>query len=249
MLTPEEKQRYDRQIMIPGIGKAGQSKLKKARVVIAGSGGLGSPISLYLTAAGLGTLRIIDNDKVELSNLNRQILHWDKDIGKFKTDSADKKLRDLNKNITVETINTTIDESNVSELLSGFDVIVDAMDNLPTRFLLNRAAVEHRIPFVHGAVSGLEGRAMTVIPGKSACLQCLYHSVPPKAKFPVLGTTPGIIGCIQATEVIKYITGIGTLLTNRLLMYDGLNMKFTELQVARFKDCECCGKLKLEDKT
>jgi adenylyltransferase/sulfurtransferase len=249
MLTPEEKQRYDRQIMIPGIGEAGQEKLKKARVVIAGSGGLGSPISLYLAAAGLGTLRIIDNDKVELSNLNRQILHWDKDIGKFKTDSADKKLRQLNKNVSVETINTTINESNVFELVAGFDIIIDAMDNLPTRFLLNKAAVEHRIPFIHGAVSGLEGRAMTVIPGKSACLQCLYHSVPPKAKFPVLGTTPAIIGCIQATEVIKYITGIGSLLTNRLLMYEGLNMKFTELQVTRDRNCKCCRNLCLEDKT
>jgi len=249
MLTPEEKQRYERQIMIPGIGEAGQEKLKKARVIIAGSGGLGSPISLYLAAAGLGTLRIIDNDKVELSNLNRQILHWDKDVGKFKTDSADKKLRQLNRNVSVETINITINEDNVSELVAGFDIIVDAMDNLPTRFLLNKSAVEHKIPCIHGAVSGFEGRAMTVIPGKSACLRCLYHTIPPISKFPVLGATPGVIGCIQATEVIKYITGIGLLLTNRLLMYDGLNMKFTELQFARFKDCECCGNIILEDKT
>ena len=175
MLTPEEKQRYDRQIMIPGIGEAGQEKLKKARVVIAGTGGLGSPISLYLAAAGVGTLRIIDNDRVELSNLNRQILHWDKDIGKEKTKSAQEKLTQLNKHVTVETINTTIDEANVSRLTAGFDVIVDAMDNMPTRFLLNKAAIEHRIPFIHGAVSGFEGRAMTVIPGKSACIRCLYH--------------------------------------------------------------------------
>ncbi len=249
MLTSEEKQRYDRQIMIPGIGEAGQEKLKKARVVIAGSGGLGSPISLYLTAAGVGTLRIIDNDKVELSNLNRQILHWDKDIGKFKTDSANKKLRQLNENVSVETINTTINESNVSGLIAGFDVIVDAMDNFPTRFLLNKAAVGHKIPCIHGAVSGFEGRAMTVIPGKSACLQCLYHTIPPISKFPVLGATPGVIGCIQATEVIKYITGIGTLLTDRLLIYDGLNMKFTELQVVRIKNCACCSDLNIEDKT
>jgi molybdopterin/thiamine biosynthesis adenylyltransferase len=241
MLTPEEKQRYDRQILIPGIGEAGQEKIKKASVVIAGAGGLGSPIALYLTAAGVGTLRIIDNDKVELSNLNRQILHWDKDVSKSKTASAYDKLTKLNKNVTIETVHITIDESNAAQLTEGFDVIVDAMDNLSTRFLLNKAAVKHKVPFIHGAVSGMEGRAMTVIPGKSACIKCLYHAAPPKIKFPVLGTTPAVIGAIEATEVIKYITGIGTLLTNRLLIYDGLNMKFTELKVIRDINCEHCG--------
>ena len=241
MLTQEEKQRYDRQIIIPGVGEAGQEKLKNARVVIAGTGGLGSPISFYLAAAGLGNLRIIDNDRVELSNLNRQILHWDKDIGKEKAKSAQEKLLRFNKHVKIETINTTIDETNISGLVEGFDVIVDAMDNMPTRFLLNKAAIQHRIPFVHGAVSGLEGRAMTVIPGKSACIRCIYHGSPPKTKFPVLGTTPAVIGAIQATEVIKYLTGIGTLLTNRLLIYDGLNMKFTELSVVRNTNCEHCG--------
>jgi adenylyltransferase/sulfurtransferase len=241
LLTPEEKQRYDRQILIPGIGEAGQEKIKKARVVIAGTGGLGSPIALYLTAAGVGTLRIIDNDKVELSNLNRQILHWDKDVSKSKTASAYDKLTKLNKNVNLETVHITIDDSNAAQLTEGFDVIVDAMDNLSTRFLLNKAAVKHKVPFIHGAVSGMEGRAMTVIPGKSACIKCLYHAAPPKIKFPVLGTTPAVIGAIEATEVIKYITGIGTLLTNRLLIYDGLNMKFTELKVIRDINCEHCG--------
>ena len=241
MLTQEERQRYDRQIMIPGLGESGQEKLKEARVVIAGSGGLGSPIALYLTAAGVGTLRIIDNDIVELSNLNRQILYWDKDIGKEKAKSAYDKLTQLNKNVTIETIDATIDETNVYDLTAGFDVIVDAMDNLPTRYLLNKAAIEHKMPFVHGAVSGLEGRAMTVIPGESACIRCVYHAMPPKVKFPVLGTTPAVIGAVQATEVIKFLTGIGTLLTNRLLIYDGLNMKFTELTVVRNTNCEQCG--------
>ena len=241
MLSPEEKQRYDRQIMIPGIGEAGQEKIKKASVVIAGAGGLGSPVALYLTAAGVGTVRVIDNDKVELSNLNRQILHGDKDIGKAKTASAYDKLTKLNKNITIETVHITIDESNAAQLTEGFDVIVDAMDNLSTRFLLNKAAVKHKVPFIHGAVSGLEGRAMTVIPCKSACLKCIYHALPPEHKFPVLGTTPAVIGAIEATEVIKYITGIGTLLTDRLLIYDGLNIKFTELKVVRNINCEHCG--------
>jgi adenylyltransferase/sulfurtransferase len=240
MLSPEEKQRYDRQIMIPGIGEAGQEKIKKASVVIAGAGGLGSPVALYLTAAGVGTVRVIDNDKVELSNLNRQILHGDKDIGKAKTASAYDKLTKL-KNITIETVHITIDESNAAQLTEGFDVIVDAMDNLSTRFLLNKAAVKHKVPFIHGAVSGLEGRTMTVIPGKSACIKCVYHALPQEHKFPVLGTTPAVIGAIEATEVIKYITGIGTLLTDRLLIYDGLNIKFTELKVVRNINCEHCG--------
>jgi len=241
MLSQEEKQRYDRQMMIPGFGEAGQEKLKKARVVIAGGGGLGSPIALYLAAAGVGTIRIIDNDRVELSNLNRQILHWEKDIGSEKTFSAREKLTQLNKNINIDNVNTMIDETNVLSLVVGFDVIVDAMDNMATRYLLNQAAIATRTPFIHGAVSGLEGRAMTVIPGKSACIKCLYHAAPPKITFPVLGTTPAIIGAIEATEVIKYLTGIGTLLTNRLLIYDGLNMKFTELNVVRNTGCEHCG--------
>lgn len=241
MLTLEEKQRYDRQIMIPDFGEAGQEKLKRAKIVIAGSGGLGSPVAIYLAAAGVGTLRIIDNDKVELSNLNRQVLHWDKDIGRSKVESAAEKLTQLNKGVRLETITKTITDKNVVEMVAGFNVIIDALDNLPTRFLLNKAAIEYNIPFIHGAVYGLEGRVMTIIPGKSACLRCLYQGIPPRKKFPVLGTTPGIIGCIQATEAIKLITGIGKPLTNRLLIYDGLNMKFTELIVKHRKDCEHCG--------
>lgn len=241
MLTAEEKQRYDRQIMLPDFGEEGQEKLRRARIVIAGSGGLGSPAALYLAAAGIGTLRIIDNDKVELSNLNRQILHWDKDVGRSKIKSAAEKLTRINKDLKLETIETTITAKNALGMVTGFDVIIDALDNLPTRFLLNKAAIEYNIPFIHGAVYGLEGRAMTVVPGKSTCLRCLYQGMPPRKKFPVLGTTPGVIGCIQATEAIKLITGIGTLLTNRLLIYDGLNMKFTELTVSRRKNCEHCG--------
>lgn len=241
MLTQEERQRYDRQILIPGFDDTGQEKLKKARVVIAGGGGLGSPASIYLAAAGVGNLRIIDNDKVELSNLNRQILHWDKDVGRYKVESAFEKLSQINKHTLIESVNVTINEDNVNSLVAGFDAIVDAMDNIPVRYLLNKASLEFKIPFMHGAVYGMEGRAMTVIPGKSACLRCLYHGLPPKEKFPVLGTTPAIIGSIQATEVIKYITGIGTLLTNRMLIYDGLAMKFSTINVSRDKSCDNCG--------
>jgi len=240
MLTTDELERYDRQIMIEGFGEEGQEKLKRAKVFIAGAGGLGSPVSIYLIAAGVGTVRIVDHDKVELSNLNRQVLHWDEDIGKRKVDSVLAKLKQLNQSVKVQTIEEMITEANVLPLVADFDLIVDAMDNLPTRYVLNKAALERNIPFFHGAVYGFEGRAMTIIPGQTACLRCLYGGVVPGEKFPVVGVTPAVIGCIQATEVIKYIVGIGELLTNRLLIYDGLNLKFTELKVKKDPNCEHC---------
>ena len=242
MLTTNELERYDRQIMIRGLGEEGQEKLKQAKVIIAGGGGLGSPSSIYLAAAGVGTIRIVDHGSVELSNLNRQVLHWDEDIGRRKVASAAEKLKRLNPGVEIEAIEEVITEVNVSQLVADFDLIVDAMDNLPTRYLLNKAAIDKNIPFFHGAVYGFEGRAMTIIPGKSACLQCVYHgAVIPESKFPVIGVTPAVIGCIQAAEVIKYIAGIGELLTNRLLIYDGLNLKFTEFKVKKDPNCEHCG--------
>ena len=242
MLTPTELDRYGRQIMMPGFGEAGQEKLKAAKVFIAGAGGLGSPISIYLANAGIGTIRIVDQDVIELSNLNRQILHWPKDVGRAKVDSAREKLSAMNPDLKLEAIRETMDDSNLFQLTDGFDIIVDAMDNIKTRYSLNKAAFDHNIPFVHGAIYGLEGRAMTVIPGKSACLGCVYKGIPPRAKFPVLGVTPAVIGCIQATEVIKYLTGIGDLLLNRMLIYDGLSMKFMELKIERNPTCVFCGK-------
>jgi adenylyltransferase/sulfurtransferase len=241
MLTPSERERYDRQIMIGEIGEEGQKKLKRSRVVIAGGGGLGSPIALYLAAAGIGTIRVIDHDRVALSNLNRQILHGEEDIGKRKVDSASSKLKKLNSAVTIEAVAETIAESNVSGLVQDCDVIVDAMDNMPTRYLLNRCAVERKTPFFHGAVYGFEGRAMTILPGETACLRCLYRGPVPQEKFPVVGVTPAVIGSIQATEVIKYLAGAGNLLTNRLLLYDGLQMVFNEFAVNRNPDCDHCG--------
>ena len=242
MLTREARERYDRQIMIRGFGQEGQGKLRKARVFIAGAGGLGSPVATYLTAAGVGMIRIVDQDRVELNNLNRQVLHWTKDIGKRKVDSATQKLRKLNPEVKIEAIGEMITEANISQLVAGFDLIVDAVDNLPTRYILNKVALEKGVPFFHGAVYGFEGRAMTVIPGETACLRCVYRGVIPEEKFPVIGVAPAVIGCIQATEVIKYIVGIGQLLTNRLLVYDGLNMRFTEFRLKRDPNCEHCGK-------
>jgi len=243
MLTTDELERYDRQIMIEGFGEEGQEKLKQAKVFIAGAGGLGSTVSLYLTTAGVGTIRIVDHDRVELSNLNRQILHWDKDIGERKVDSASDKLRQLNKGVKIEAIGETITEANASQLVADSDLIVDAMDNLPTRYLLNKTALDKGIPFFHGAVYGFEGRAMTIIPGKTACLMCVYRGAVPEGKFPVIGVTPAAIGCIQAMEVIKYIVGIGELLTNRLLIYDGLNLKFNEFSVRKDPNCKHCSHL------
>jgi adenylyltransferase/sulfurtransferase len=247
MLTSEERERYDRQIMIREIGEAGQEKLKRARVAIAGVGGIGSPVALYLTAAGIGKIRMIDHDHVTLSNLNRQVLHWEDDIGKKKVDSARTKLRQLNRAVEIETIPETLTEENVSRLVEGCDAIVDAMDNLPTRYLLNRCAIKNRIPFFHGAVHGFEGRALTILPGKTACLRCMFRGPVPQEKFPVIGVVPAMIGSIQATEVIKYFTGIGELLTNRLLIYDGLRVVFNEFAVKRNPECDHCGSLSGEE--
>lgn len=248
MLTPTELGRYDRQIMIKELGEEGQEKLKRAKVFVAGTGGLGSPVSIYLTAAGVGTIRVVDHQRVELSNLNRQVLHWDGDIGKRKIDSALEKLGRLNQSVKIEAVEETITEANVLQLVVGFELIVDAMDNLLTRYILNKAALERNIPLFHGAVHGLEGRATTIIPGQTACLRCLYRGVLPQEKCPVIGVTPAVIGCIQATEVIKYIVGIGELLANRLLIFDGLNMRFTEFKVKKDPSCEHCSHFAVKDK-
>jgi len=241
MLTSREQERYDRQIMIGEIGREGQEKLKRSRVVIAGAGGLGSPIAIYLVAAGIGMIRIIDHDQVVQSNLNRQVLHWEEDVGEKKVDSARTKLRKLNSDVEIEAIPETITESNVSRLVDGCEVIVDAMDNLPTRYILNQCAIEKNIPFFHGAVTGFEGRAMTILPGRTACLRCTYRGPVPQEKFPVIGVAPAVIGVIQATEVIKYLLGIGKLLTNRLLIYDGLNITFSEFIINKNPNCDHCG--------
>jgi molybdopterin/thiamine biosynthesis adenylyltransferase len=241
MLSAQELERYQRQIMIRGFGQEGQEKLKRAKVFLAGAGGLGSPSAIYLVAAGIGHIRIVDADAIELGNLNRQVLHWTSDIGRNKVDSARNKLEQLNPGVDIQTVKERISENNINELVSGYEALVDAVDNLSTRYILNKAAQENKIPLFHGAVSGFEGRAMTVIPKQSACLMCLYRGVSLTQKSPVLGATPAIIACIQVTEVIKYFTGIGQLLTNRFLIYDGLNMRFSEIAVTREPACKHCG--------
>ena len=244
MLSQDELQIYDRQIMMPELGTEGQEKLKKSKVFIAGAGGLGSPVCFYLAAAGVGTLIIADKDTVEMSNLNRQLLHWRKNVGYKKVESAREKISSLNNFINVETIDKTITEDNIFGLTEGCDAIVDAMDNIVTRFVLNKAAIKWNIPLFHGAVNGLEGRATTIIPGKTACIGCMYSVDVKLSKFPVMGVAPGLIGVIQATEVIKYIAGMGDLLENRLLIYDGMELKFKEFRLSRNPECGECNRLR-----
>jgi len=241
MLTEYDRERYDRQIMIPEIGEAGQARLQKAVVFIAGAGGLGSSVALYLAAA-VGSLRIVDNDTVTLSNLNRQILHGDPDIDKPKAGSAEEALARLNARVRLDCSADTITPGNVVDLVRGSDLVVDALDNIETRLLMNKAALNLKTPLVHGAVSGFEGRAMVVLPGKTACLGCFVRGKPQPGKFPVLGTTPAVIGAIQATEAVKALTGAGRLLAGRLLRYDGLALEFSEFKINQNPQCPDCGR-------
>lgn len=238
MLTPKDLKRYDRQIKL--LGEAGQEKLKRAKVFIAGAGGLGSPISIYLTAAGIGTITLVDNDTVELSNLNRQVLHGEKDAGRYKVESAEEKLSQINSDIEIEAQNATLTEDNISDLVNDADLIIDAMDNYPVRYLLNRMALSKNIPFIHGAVNGFHGQATTILPGRSACLRCIFRKAPPPSKFPVIGVTPGIIGLVQANEAIKYLTEVGELLDGKLLLWDGLASRTEILEVQRDPKCPEC---------
>ena len=239
MITEEEQKRYHRQILM--LGEAGQEKLKAARVLIAGAGGLGTVISVYLAAAGVGTLRIVDCDVVEASNLNRQILHWGGDIGRPKTASASEKLAALNALIRVEEVAGRIDETSIDAITKDCDLIVDAMDNFPTRYLLNRTALRKGIPFIHGAVRGLYGQATTVLPGKTPCLRCIFPGSPPREVFPIIGATCGVIGSIEATEAIKLLTGRGEPLAGRLFIWDGMAASADSIVVERNPACPDCG--------
>ncbi len=241
MLTAEERDRYARQMLVRGIGEEGQERLKRAKIVIAGVGGLGSTTALHLTAAGVGTVRLVDGDRVELSNLNRQVLHWTADVGRRKVASAAEKLRLVNPLVSIEAFDQAITEANVRDLVSGFDLVVDALDTLDARLLLNREAVRRNVPLFHGAVRAFEGRIMTVLPGRTACLRCVYRGARRETSLPVAGVTPAVVGSLQATEVIKYVVGVGTLTTDRLVVFDGLNMAFTTMAVRRDAGCPDCG--------
>jgi adenylyltransferase/sulfurtransferase len=243
-LMPDELERYSRQIIIPGLGKKGQLKLKRAHVFVAGLGGLGSPSSIYLVAAGVGHLITIDEQRVDMTNLNRQVLHWELDVGRSKAESAAEKLSAMNPNVKVDSKLKRITPENVDKLIKGADVVVDGVDNYPIRYLLNEACVRNRVPFVHGAVEEFVGQLMTILPGKGPCLKCTVPKEPPKKPlFPVLGATPGVIGCLQAMEAIKIITGVGEPLVGRMLIFNGRDMTFDEIKVKRDPRCTVCGKL------
>jgi molybdopterin/thiamine biosynthesis adenylyltransferase len=238
MLTDSEKIRYSRQIRL--FGEEGQERLKSARVFIAGAGGLGSVISIYMAAAGFQSIRIVDCDLVDQSNLNRQILHHTCDVGKSKAESAEETLLHINPEIDVEALSMTIGEGNIDHLLDGCDLIMDGTDNFDTRYILNRAALMKDIPLFHGAICGMQGQATTIIPGRSACLRCIFPRAPPSRTFPALGSTCGVIGSIQVTEAVKYVIGMGGLLENRLLLWDGLCARMDELAVERNDRCADC---------
>jgi len=240
-LTPDELERYSRQILIHGLGETGQRKLKNSHVLVAGLGGLGCPASTYLVAAGIGHLTILDEQRVELSNLNRQTLHWHLDVGRSKAGSAIEKLYAMNPNVKIDSRLEKITRENIAGLLKNADVVVDGMDNYPTRFLLNEACVHKRIPFVHGAVEGLVGQLATIMPGKGPCLRCIIPKEPPrKPIFPVLGATPGVIGCLQAMETIKLITGVGKPLVGQMLFFNGEDMTFDSIKIKRDPKCPVC---------
>jgi molybdopterin/thiamine biosynthesis adenylyltransferase len=239
MLSERERERYKRQVML--FGEDGQERLKNAEIFIAGAGGLGSPIAIYLAVAGVGTITIADMDVVDQSNLNRQILHNDRDIGKKKTVSAEEKLTAINPDITIRAIDCRIDETNAADLVGNADGIVDAMDNYPTRYLLNDIAIAKNIPLFHGAIRGFYGQATTILPGKTPCLKCIFPKAPPKEVFPVVGVTPGVIGTVQATEVLKFLLNSGDLLAGRLFIWDGMQAMAEEIGVERNPCCEACG--------
>jgi molybdopterin/thiamine biosynthesis adenylyltransferase/rhodanese-related sulfurtransferase/molybdopterin converting factor small subunit len=246
-LAGDEYQRYSRHLILPEVGLEGQRKLKAARVLVVGAGGLGSPVGLYLAAAGVGTIGLVDFDTVDLSNLQRQVLHGTPDVGRSKLDSAKDRLTAINPGVTIETYNEPLSSANALELFKGYDVILDGTDNFPTRYLVNDACVLLGIPNAYGSIFRFEGQASVFGAKDGPCYRCLYPEPPPPGLVPscaeggVLGVLPGIIGVIQATEAIKLILGVGDPLIGRFLIYDALKMRFRELKLRKDPDCPVCG--------
>ncbi|MDQ2995661.1 MAG: molybdopterin-synthase adenylyltransferase MoeB [Chloroflexota bacterium] len=247
-LSNEEIRRYSRHLILPEFGMAGQRRLKEGSVLLIGTGGLGSPLALYLAAAGVGHIGLVDFDVVDESNLQRQIAHGTSTIGVRKTESAKRRLNDLNPNVEVTTYEEQVTSENAFELMRPYDVIVDGTDNFPTRYLTNDASVMLGKPNVYGSIFRFEGQATVFYPKKGGpCYRCLYPEPPPPGLVPscaeggVLGVLPGVIGTIQATEAIKLLTGIGETLVNRLMLYDALSMRFRELKLRRNPNCPVCG--------
>ena len=246
-LRDDQIERYSRQILLPNVGGKGQEKLLSAKVLIIGAGGLGSPAALYLTSAGIGTLGIVDSDKVELNNLQRQIVHSVNTVGKPKVDSAKDRLNAINPDVKVIPYNIRLTSANILDIIKDYDMVVDGSDNFPTRYLVNDACVFSNKPLSHGGIFRFDGQAITILPHKSACYRCLFSEPPPAGLVPscqeagILGAVAGIIGIIQANEVLKYILGIGELLTGKLLVFNALDSFFRQVKVSKDPKCPVCG--------
>lgn len=246
-MNEDQIKRYSRHILLPEVGGKGQKKIANAKVFIVGAGGLGSPAALYLAAAGVGTIGIIDGDVVDLSNLQRQVIHHTPDVGRPKIQSAREKIAALNPDVTVVPIHDRLTAKNALDVVKTFDVIIDGTDNFPSKFLINDTAVLANKPLIHGGILRFTGQVLTIIPGKSACYRCLFKTPPPAGLVPscqeagVLGALAGFIGTIQATEALKLILGVGQPLTDRLLTYDALTTRFRNVPLRRNPKCPVCG--------
>ena len=246
-LTNEQLERYSRHIILKDVGVKGQKKLLEAKVLIIGAGGLGAPAAMYLAAAGVGTIGIADADDVDLSNLQRQVIHTTGDIGKPKVESAKETMLAINPDITVCTYREFIYSDNIIEIIRDYDFILDGTDNFPAKFLINDACVMAGKPFCHAGIIRFQGQLMTYVPGQGPCYRCVFRDPPPKDAVPtcrqagVIGAMAGVIGCLQAMEAVKFITGAGELLTGKLLMYDALRNEFTTLKIKRDPKCKLCG--------
>ena len=246
--TNEQLERYSRHIILKEIGAKGQKKLLNAKVLIIGAGGLGAPAAMYLAAAGVGTIGIADADDVDLSNLQRQIIHATKDLGKPKVQSAKETMNDLNPDVTVNTYHTFVTSGNIREIIRDYDFIIDGTDNFPAKFLINDACVMEKKPFSHAGIIRFKGQLMTYVPGEGPCYRCVFKNPPPKDAVPtckqagVVGAMGGVIGSLQAMEAIKFIVGKGQLLTGHLLTYDALTMEFRKIKLPHHtENCPICG--------
>jgi adenylyltransferase/sulfurtransferase len=245
--TDDQLKRYSRHIILPEVGGKGQEKIAKAKVVLIGAGGLGCPVGYYLTAAGVGTIGLIDNDNVEMSNLQRQIAHSVNTIGMPKVESAARTFTALNPDVRIVPLNMRISKDNIIDLIKNYDIVVDGSDNFPTRYLVNDACVMAGKPLVSGAILRFEGQVTTIIPGEGHCYRCLFEAPPPPGLVPscqeagVLGVLPGVIGGLQATEVLKLILGKGEPLKGELLIYNALKTSFRKVRVPRNTSCPVCG--------
>ena len=245
--TNEQLERYSRHIILQEVGVKGQKKLLNASVLIIGAGGLGAPAALYLAAAGVGTIGIVDADEVDLSNLQRQVIHTTNDVGKAKVKSAAETMEAINPDVTVKTYRTFVDSSNIMDLIKDYDFIIDGTDNFPAKFLINDACVMAKKPFSHAGIIRFKGQLMTYVPGEGPCYRCVFKNPPPKDAVPtckqagVIGAMGGVIGSLQAMEAIKYIIGKGDLLTGKLLTYDALKMEFHTIKLPKDDHCAVCG--------